>query len=237
MHAAKKESNRILLPYSLTRKPATQPSAKPKPSPSAQTKSDVTKAAKDSKSSSLISYGSDSDEDGEDGAPLSFFSLDTDVKNNSSAKESSSAVRTQSSTDNFVGPALPPEASETDRSVARTVLIPPSHRIGSLHLPSPQKTNANVNSIDLGNTNNESSSESTGTRFPSSTGFAPDVNEDAPLMFQGGVSSQKIVGPSAGPSLTSDDNVMYTNMVRLNYSYDSETNHTFINVLSIIFTV
>lgn len=215
VHAAKKEANRILLPYSLTKKPDA------KPPPPSSTKSVTNKAGKDSNSmaSRLADYGSDSDDDNDDNSEsANFFSLDSDAKNSVDVKTntsiSASSVQDEGS---FVGPALPPDENTEDSSTAATVPLPPGPRIGSLHLPSPVKTSANIDNVNNAVTvTNSDFLGQGGVSVQSLPSFAPAVDADAPLTFKGGVSSRKTTvsrTDSVGPSLPSADNYMYSNMV------------------------
>lgn len=192
VHAAKKEANRILLPYSLGKKP--KPSAKPKtisdkpPSPTYSQK-------KYSMYHGLTGYDSDSDENEDEYSkseePVNFFSLDstrksdqeqvtvTDINSDLTAKEKLQPKQTESGVVNVSYPPLPSENLTDDKKVT------------SLSSTSSNK--------DI----------STAIQGPS---LLPQIDPDAPLTFKGGQKSKQTSISSVpifsgyGPSLPETSN-------------------------------
>lgn len=234
MHAAKKEANRILLPYSLTKKPVANKSAA---SSTTSSSNPVSSGVNKSKSlaTSLAGYGSDSDEETDNSEPVNFFSLDSSVKSSQGTQleEESTKGRelfsTGASDENakgsFVGPSLPPEISSKDDLKPQTVQELQKHRVprlGSLQLPSPSQSAVKSETVVSSNTPStdremleQSSSNNLMSQF-----YAPAVGADEPLTFKGGVSGRKrafdsdnVMGP-AYPS-TAERHNMYSDMVRI----------------------
>ena len=204
VHAAKKETNRILLPYTLSRKPKPTPQPKPSfenkpPSPSYMQK-------KYSMFHGLTGYDSDSDENEDESEknnePVNFFSLDSKQK---SDKESVTLKDSSSVKPELSGLGIP------------TVSLPPPP---SEHLPTYEKQSK----IDISNVKLTGPVEG-----PPLLG--PQLDPDAPLTFKGGQKS-KVSVPNASASVSSvygpvadqsnsdlqgeihDDQNMYYNMVR-----------------------
>ncbi|KAH3833282.1 hypothetical protein DPMN_106588 [Dreissena polymorpha] len=201
VHGAKKETNRLLLPYTLTKK--SQPST-PKPLQSkSQSTGTVGKAS--NVTTSLASYGSDSDEDEEEDSQqsINFFSIDSGTKH----------TGTNSHVEPVVGPTLPP-FSQTSGPAEPSVVARPGLIRSSLHLPAPVHQISNsVNHLS----NSESVSrqilsadidaevisediDSANGSLADLAGIAGAVRADAPLVFRGGVTSRNPSIPlSAGP--------------------------------------
>lgn len=198
VHAAKKETGRILLPYSLKKKAQTvSPSASMNVNPTASPVMDRTNRL----SASLADYGSDSDDEADSGEPFSFFSL------NSAVTRTDSVVK-GSDLEEEVGAYLPtPESRlQTDLNAGiPTVPLPPSLARTSLNLPAPAKSSTcSVNVVD--------SSDSS-----SSDNVAGGPDPNAPLTFKGGVSSQRTFSnrqsnSAMSPEAEGDQN-MYFNVV------------------------
>ncbi|XP_045156321.1 proline-rich protein PRCC-like [Mercenaria mercenaria] len=191
VHAAKKETGRILLPYSLTKKTQSVASGAPAPKKSSNITSQVSDKSR-KLSASLADYGSDSEDEDDTGEPVSFFSFDSSVnKTNSTLKSKIDSTVKSSEQKEMVGPSLPPMhtgESNLDTGIP-TVPLPPTLPRTSLHLPAPAR---NDNSSVNDNAVNEPVS-------PSDSGLGtvpigPFVDPNAPLTFKGGVSSQKTYG-------------------------------------------
>ena len=176
VHAARKESNRILLPYSLSKK------VNPNPTPPSQKKPisnvDSVKTI-NSLTTSLADYGSDSDEN--DGEPVNFFSLDSSPKATDKDEIVSSKDKTVSS-GNVTSPNLKP--------IEQTVSLPPTHSRTALNLPAPVKTviQSPSSESDKNVIVSESETSSRGNISSLSHMYGPAVDPDAPLSFKGGVS-------------------------------------------------
>ena len=235
MHAAKKEANRILLPYSLGRKP--------KPAASVQ-KTAAKHTSQTGVATKLTQYDSDSDDDDMADTGGNFFSLDTPKDSSSSSstvvgpslKSPDSGVSDSLNVptvplppgDNEAVPtvSLPPADNEAvptvplppkNKSDVATVPLPPEGLRSSLKLPAPQK--AQTDSV-IG-PDSEGEADSTAEVV---YGQPSDVVMDAPLTFKGGVSSQRrfqspTVGPVSSTSEAGEEDGgsanMYYNMVRL----------------------
>ena len=205
VHAAKKESNRILLPYSLSRK--TKPTPQPKPTFEDNLPSPSYQQKKYSMFHGLTGYDSDSDEneDGNDknSEPVNFFSLDSKEK---------------SDMENVTLSPVKPELSGV--GIPDVCLPPPP----SEHLLSNEIQSESDNSYtQLDSSNDRSMGPIQG---PS---LGPSLDPDAPLTFKGGQKSKTSVpcaflsnpyGPVADQAKSDiqgeihDDQNMYYNMVR-----------------------
>lgn len=232
MHAAKKEANRILLPYSLTKKPvANKSAASSTTSSSNPVSSGVNK--NNSLATSLADYGSDSDEETDNSEPVNFFSLGSSVKSSQGTKLEEESIKgrellsigagDENAKESFVGPSLPPGISSKDNLKPQTVQELQKHRVprlGSLQLPTPSQSvlkSETVVGSNTSSTDRELLEQSSSDNLTSQL-FAPAVGADEPLTFKGGVSSRKrafdldnVVGP-AYPSTTERHNV-YSDMV------------------------
>lgn len=198
LHGAKKETNRLLLPYTLTKK------SQPKP-PHSKSLSTGLVGKVGNVTTSLATYGSDSDDDeeGDSQQSINFFSIDSSTKH----------TGTNLLMEHVVGPPLPPFAQTSGTSVPSVVAGPGLIR-SSLHLPAPVHQISNsVNHIS----NDESvsqemfsadidarvisdDSDSANGNVAELPGIAGEGRADAPLVFRGGVTSRNPSIPlSAGP--------------------------------------
>ena len=203
VHAAKKEANRILIPYSLSRKPKPTPQPKPTlddkpPSPSYMQK-------KYSMYHGLTGDDSDSDENEDknekSSEPVNFFSLDSTQKRD---KEHVTLVDSSSVKLQLAGSGIP------------TVSLPPPP---SEHSSADKKlSKSNFSKNDL-------------TAPIQGSSLVPQIDPDAPLTFKGGQKSRvsipsasasmlEVYGPVAEKSNSDlqgeihEDQNMYYNMVR-----------------------
>lgn len=205
VHAAKKEANRILLPYSLGRKPKTNPTnTKPKPSVDDKPTSPSYTQKKYSMFHGLTGYDSDSDEEevenSQNSEPVNFFSLGFAKK---SEKEEVTPLDSSSV-----------KSKETESGIPTVSLPPP---------PSEQLPKNSVKGPDLSFSSNELNKPAQG---PS---LMPQIDQDAPLTFKGGQKSkasvpgvissrQGVYGPVSGESGSGlvgelhEDQNMYYNM-------------------------
>ncbi|KAL5003955.1 hypothetical protein ScPMuIL_017411 [Solemya velum] len=119
VHMAKKEANRILIPYSMTRKKTETSQNSNKPKNATVSVSSV----KPSSSNFVSGFDSDSDDD----SPVNFFSLDSDDRK-SPPREPSYSVGPVSlgNSSDFVGPTAP---------------VIHEKRVGRLDLPAPRLEN------------------------------------------------------------------------------------------------
>ncbi|WAR00245.1 PRCC-like protein [Mya arenaria] len=188
VHATKKEANRILLPYSLTKKSQSNTTTKPKPPLKVSTAT-----VKSGIVSSLAKYGSDSDEEEEESdEPVNFFSLGSDRENNEEV-----VTVTESPAERLQQVDKRETNVMSDRSVS-TVPLPPGPIRGSLKLPAPthkpqsetvkHSAHPNVDSVTSKNVSYSDDSDSIGSTTVSSN--APTVDPDAPLIFKGGVTKR-----------------------------------------------
>lgn len=178
VHAAKKEAGRILLPYSLTKK--TQSAVSNAAAPKKSNTSSQDTHSSQQLSAGLTGYGSDSDDEDEARQPVSFFSLDKSVNKTDLTVQSSSQKQ-------MVGPSRPPENIDSfSETGIPTVPQPPTFARTSLNLPAPAKSN---NSKSENESLSVSSSKNVSDTVDISAG--PIVDQDAPLTFKGGVSSQR----------------------------------------------
>ena len=221
VHAAKKETGRILLPYSLTKKTQSATSGAPASKKTSQTANESTSLDKSQKlSASLASYGSDSDDDDDSGEPVSFFSLGTSSNKTDSIVKSKTHTAADS-TKEIIGPSVVPmlmDESSLNTGIP-TVPLPPTSSRTSLNLPAPARSeNLSMN------------------EHVSSFGSVPTgniIDPNAPLTFKGGVSSRRnysgvnssnsAMSSSSGISQSpvEGDQNMYYNMVRsLIHVYD-----------------
>lgn len=178
MHAAKKETGRILLPYSLTKK--SQPTVTSKNSITSQSQKPVTSLAAD--------YSSDSEE--EAGEPVSFFSLDSSTGRKIDSSIDSTNI-TMDTSHKFK------EVTDNKNDGVPTVPLPPAGLRTSLNLPAPHRT-AVIDS-DLSVASDISSRPLVGPLMP----IVHTGDPDAPLTFKGGVTSQRRLSNNAVSSSSS----------------------------------
>ncbi|KAL3865954.1 hypothetical protein ACJMK2_043298 [Sinanodonta woodiana] len=147
VHAAKKEANRVLLPYSLTKKQQPQKENTPKMASVSASNSSSSSAAKSTMSAPMkalvtATYNSDSDEDGENGKNVgstNFFSLDSDERVKQSLASFAHIITPLPSTSEHIW---------TDNSDVSTVPHPPSLSTRTpINLPAP-KTNMLTSAMD-----------------------------------------------------------------------------------------
>jgi len=199
MHAAKKETNRILLPYTLTKKAPPPTAGKPKPLSTGSKASDTRSSA----AFSLAKYGSDSDDDdGDSSSAGNFFSLDS-----SSKSKNSSSVQDEGLPLPAVSSKVPAvnEVSTMDTGVP-TVQLPPEPFRSSMRLPAPSHSSST--SEDEPSNLPNSKSHDTGLQNvnvgamppPPGPSHATAVDADAPLVFKSGVTNRhaSLQGPSQG---------------------------------------
>ncbi|KAL4227759.1 hypothetical protein ACF0H5_013195 [Mactra antiquata] len=211
VHAAKKETGRILLPYSLTKK--SQSSTANIPTTSLTLKSNTnsdTRNKPKTVTSRLTNYGSDSDDD-ETESGVNFFSIGGETSSsvtNSNVSFSSSSMNSFPKQEVIVGPALPKADNDMKGPEIGPTVPLLSNTRSSMKLPAPSRDNMNPD-------------------FNQLIGKSSDISEtvqlsfdaDAPLTFKGGVTSKRAY-PSrqnSTGSIPGSDVTMYHNL-----PYDSD---------------
>ena len=217
VHAAKKEMNRILIPYSLGRKPKAAP--KPAFTNDKPSATSTYSQKKYSMFQGMTGYDSDSDEN-EDGSekseePVSFFSLD------SSSKSDKEQV-TPSGINSNLNQVEKLQVGKTDTGTP-TVALPPKLTGSPVHVPVPLKQLSDKEKVQTVNAKRDEIIQG-----PSAF---PQMDPDAPLTFRGGVKSKpvfNVYGPFAGKSDSDSTEIEMAHDQNMYYNIVSNT----VNVLN-----